>query len=67
MTPIRPPEGSAALVVWWKVCHRQGGWNAVGLDALDEIAYECLHLHDTRADGLACGRQRLTHAEGPSQ
>ena len=67
MSAIRPPEGDPVVVVWWKVSERNGGWDVVGLDVRDEQVYDSLHLHPSRADGVACGRQALIHAEGPSQ
>lgn len=67
MSAIREPEGDPTAAVWWKASERNGGWDRVGLDARDEITYECLHLHAARADAVACGKRSMPDAEGPSR
>lgn len=64
---LRPPEGDPSVAVWWKASERIGGWDAVGLDGLDEIAYECCHLHGDRASAVACGKRTMPGIEGPSR
>lgn len=57
---IRPPEGDPLAVSRWKVSHRTGGFDVVGtVGPWHEIAYECLHLHDTRTEAVACGKATM--------